>query len=517
MNKKCRFKGQLRCERNSFSGITDFHLFIAGNIFLFVLLTAISIPPVWAEGLTKPDCGHLGQWAAKYIPKETIQIAPKVAFSAFLKDEWIEPLFGKSFVSWDANDFSQVRKWLKGCRRAALKRKDKKTAGYLYQAMMAVNQSRRPLSQMVQVRKLTEQKAQWIMNYHLIPELPKLLALAQMSLKGEDVQGQLKDIQLRGQIKQHVADLRQARDYLGEDEISALIQRFTEREAAVKGEMKANDADIAAAKKELAAVPNTNAGLSTLDRLAQSPVLRKMSAEEATAFQQAIQKKRWAISQAQQQRAARKAAIIAAKPIALEKRLNELFVGKDVEDLSIRGLRPGIQYSRAKEAMTRDWRFGSGAGGDVFKEFAPKRSDLVHYKDKLRRDGGVFRFETMEGKVGQIRFIEHYMGPLKSDAVRTWLIKRFGKPDNTEVTGAGPKMTWEDDGSFLQITIRGRTIESYRQFYKFRSSIVVTMWSKAYKKYLEKAEERCRKLRNKPIRDLSIADREALLTGCKTP
>ena len=282
-------------------------------------------------------------------------------------------------------------------------------------------------------------------------------------------------------------------------------------------EMKGIAADIAAAKKELASVPNTNAGLRMLDRLEQSPTLQKMSREEATAFQQAIQKKRWAISRAQRQHAARKAAVIAATPISLEHRLNELLVGNEVEDLSIRGLRPGISYGTAKEAMARDWRFGSGAGGDVFKQFAPKGRDLVYYKDKYRRDGGIFEFETMKGTVGRIKFIEHYMGPLKTDAISAWLFKRLGKPEKTQVSAVGPVMTWEEDGAYLQVTIRSHTIESYRSLYKFRSSIVITMWSRAYKRYLAEAEERCEKLRHKPIRELTIADKEALLGGCKSP
>jgi hypothetical protein len=141
----------------------------------------------------------------------------------------------------------------------------------------------------------------------------------------------------------------------------------------------------------------------------------------------------------------------------------------------------------------------------------------MHYRDKYRRDGGIFEFETMKGTVGRIKFIEHYMGPLKTDAISAWLFKRFGKPGKVQISGVGPVMTWEDDGSYLQVTIRSNTIESYRSFYKFRSSIVITMWSQAYRRYLAEAEERCEKLRNKPIRDLTMADKEAMLRGCKSP
>jgi hypothetical protein len=51
----------------------------------------------------------------------------------------------------------------------------------------------------------------------------------------------------------------------------------------------------------------------------------------------------------------------------------------------------------------------------------------------------------------------------------------------------------------------------------YRSSIVIQLWNRDYMDYLIEAQERCEKLRHKPMGELSVADKQAMLTGCKSP
>jgi hypothetical protein len=203
--------------------------------------------------------------------------------------------------------------------------------------------------------------------------------------------------------------------------------------------------------------------------------------------------------------------------VDIEPRLAELLVGDEVDEVSLRGgLRPGISYSAAKRIVEQAWHFGSGAGGDLMKEFSPTRRDKDRYTRTARRDGGSFEFQTMHGKVGQIKFNENYTGPLNVGATYERLEKRFGKPDKREVDGVAVLARWKDGRSYLQAYV-GNRVSGPRSTRTYRSSIVIQLWSRDYMDYLIEAQQRCEKLRHKPMGELSIADKQSILMGCKSP
>ena len=207
----------------------------------------------------------------------------------------------------------------------------------------------------------------------------------------------------------------------------------------------------------------------------------------------------------------------AATPVSLVQRLGELLPDKDVEDISIRSIRPGISYQQAKNKLANEWHFDTGNGSDIFKFFGPVRRDMNRYKTQYHRDGGTFKFETMRGKIGKVHFVEHYTSRLKTQDIISWLDKRYGRPEKTRITHDGPMLSWEDSGLHLQVTVRDNIIENYRFQRGFKSSVVIDMFSDDYQNYLHEADKQCNELRHKPVSDLSIADKQALLNGCKTP
>jgi hypothetical protein len=52
---------------------------------------------------------------------------------------------------------------------------------------------------------------------------------------------------------------------------------------------------------------------------------------------------------------------------------------------------------------------------------------------------------------------------------------------------------------------------------KAEHKVVVTMWIKDFADYLAEANNRCRRLRQKPVSQLSVDEKQAILFGCKTP
>jgi hypothetical protein len=480
---------------------------------LFLLSALIFVQPSMAGGIDQPECDRLETWAVGVNPDETILLAPKVEVSALLKDELTVPLFGSSALSWDANDLNTVRRALDQCRRAASKRKDKQASDQLYQAIKAFDRSRISLNQLQRVRTSVPHRVQRLIDYRSNPNLPAMLALAQDALKGEDI-----DLQSRGMQRPPtwLSSLQQAPEYLPPSEIDPLIARLAERQAALEEESREVKRELEDAKRQLSEVPISQQGLSTLDRLSRLPALEKLPPDEADAFRNAVQKKRWAIQSAMRQQQQQQAAARAAQPVPARSRIERLLIGDNLKNLSIQGLKCGMRYDQAKSLIEQNWRFKSGAGGDVMKDFSPTVRDLANYTEVERRDGGRFELETMNGQIGHIKFIENYTGPMNSGDAHAWLKDRFGEPEKVQRDAAGALGLWVDGGTYLEV-FSGNRVIGPRSTLTYKSSIVIALWSQGYKDYPEEANKRCKKLRQKPVNALSTAERQAILFGCKTP
>ena len=488
-----------------------------GIITAATLLCATTLLPLSALALEQPDCALLEPWAAGFATADTLTLAPKVNLSAQLGDDKTVPLFGAPVTEWTGVDFNAVKNLLNKCRKPALKRGDKAAAKQLYEARSMVGKGLGPLNKLRQYRGLTAESVDNIVNYHRVPELPQIIALAQRALTGEDVVAELRGISIGRSFQDHMRRLQQAHDYLPASELEVLTAKLAAAEESVAAEQSAVNKEFEAAKQQLAAVPMTQAGVMELDRLNQLPVLSKVPRDQALAFQGEVMKKRQAISNALRQQATQQAAAEAAKPVPIEARLNTLLgTEDDVEDASIRGLRPGIPYAKAKRMMASDWGFGTGAGGDIlFKQYAPTGRDLDRYKKQERRDGGMFLFETMEDEVGKLGYTEHYTGALDIGAIQNWLIGHFGKPDTQHSTPVRFTWNWEEDGIHLQIVASNQALDQMRAMWGFKSALEITLWSDDYTDFLAAAQKHCQELMKKPTSDLSAQDKMDLLQGCK--
>jgi len=481
------------------------------------LLATLTLLSPSVDALEQPDCAALESWAAGFATSGTLTLAPKVELSAQLADDKTVPLFGAPVEEWTGVDFNAVKNMLNKCRRPASKRGDKAAARQLYEAMGAVAKGLGPMNMLRKYRDLTAESVDNIVNYHHVPELPQIIALAQRALSGEDVNAKLRGISIGRSFSDHMRRLQQAHDYLPASELEALAAKLAAAEEDTVAEQSAVNEEFEAAKQQLAAVPMTQAGAMELDRLNQLPVLGKVPREDALAFQGEVMNKRRAISSAVRQQATQQAAAEAAKPVAIETRLNNLLGGEDdVEEASVRGLHPGILYAKAKQMMADDWGFGTGAGGDIlFKQYAPKGRDLNRYKQQERRDGGMFLFETMKDEVGKLSYTEHYTGALDIVAIQNWLIGHFGKPDTQQSTPQRFTWNWEDDGMHLQVVVSNQALDQMRAMWGFKSALEITLWSDDYTDFLAAAEKRCQELMNEPASELSVQDKMDLLQGCK--
>lgn len=202
---------------------------------------------------------------------------------------------------------------------------------------------------------------------------------------------------------------------------------------------------------------------------------------------------------------------------AIAQRLARVLKGRSVADLSIGSLHPGIAYTKAKAIVGKEWALKGGAGADVFKEFTTTRRQMNRYKQRYGRDGGIMKFATMSGTVGDVVFVEHYTGTMNAAAIQSALVKRYGKPDHQQQKGKALEMDWAKGDQELRISIGNRVTEFSRSRQGFWSSVVVDLRSDDYSEYLDKAKRRCARLRNKPMNQLSVNDKMALLHGCLTP
>ncbi|EAR20624.1 hypothetical protein [Nitrococcus mobilis] len=197
--------------------------------------------------------------------------------------------------------------------------------------------------------------------------------------------------------------------------------------------------------------------------------------------------------------------------------MERLISGDSVAHVSLHGVKPGIPYVDAKKLMSIRFSYKTAIGGDLIKEFGLIGRDVKRYKRAARRDGGLIKIKikTMDKTVGQVKYIEHFTGPIDLNGLRSRLTERFGKPEQFKFTGNGIRMTWADGGMNLVINPANSVVlERYNPYSSdYKSSLIVTMWSDDYKDYLTAAEKRCEGLRNKPMSELSVQDKMDIMQG----
>jgi hypothetical protein len=164
-----------------------------------------------------------------------------------------------------------------------------------------------------------------------------------------------------------------------------------------------------------------------------------------------------------------------------------------------------------------DRGYSEATGGDLLKQFTTTRKQLARYTEQERRDGGMLEFATMSGRVGEIVFTEHYSGPMDVAALRGALTESFGSPQETRNNDGAKLLQWRKGDSHLKVLAGNRIARMERSRKGYRSSGEVALWRQDCSEYLAEAGRQCAELRNKPMSELSVNDRQPLLMGCKTP
>ncbi|MDZ7751732.1 MAG: hypothetical protein U5S82_08730 [Gammaproteobacteria bacterium] len=249
-----------------------------------VLGTAVVLEPVHA--LEMPGCEALEQWAAELKPDETFAPVPEVKLSNLLQDDLAVPLFGVPALEWSNSDILQVRKGLNQCRAQT---KDEAAGRRLYEAIKAIDGSRRALAWRQRALTRLERTVDRLEGYRPSRRLAGQLALARDVLLGEPA-----DLEVHGlrQMPNWIGQMEEAGGYLTREELAPLATRLAEREAEMRAAFAEDDEAFEALQEELAGVPVSPGGLTTLRELERSPVLRKVSPGQLDAFRAGVQRKR---------------------------------------------------------------------------------------------------------------------------------------------------------------------------------------------------------------------------------
>lgn len=112
--------------------------------------------------------------------------------------------------------------------------------------------------------------------------------------------------------------------------------------------------------REIAAVPLDRAGLNQLDRIAHNAPVGEMTREEVDSYNAAFGAKRNAINAGIRSEHAAAKQASATLPAPVQEQLAAVLTGDSVDALSLRGLRPGMDYAKVRAMALSGWKSGSG-------------------------------------------------------------------------------------------------------------------------------------------------------------
>lgn len=481
---------------------------LAPTLFILALAAFTS----QAQAFQMPGCDALEQWASGYDPDQTVNLTPKVRVTSLLADETAEPLFGQSVLEWSAEDLATLRKGLNKCRKAAHKRKERDTSEHLYTALKAVDRARRPLRDYLRVKSGIARTVERLARYRPSPRLARQLALSQDALLGQGTNLSAHDLQ---QMPNWIPTFKQAPDYLTPAQIEGFVSALSAQQTEMEKGFGQAKKDFAAAKRELASAPLSADGMQTLDRLERQPWIKDLTPQEQDALRNEISRKRMQYAQtqlggqqAQQLRPPRprppgtapsqKPHKAAAGSPDLKAYLDEILVGDNVEDVTIKGLAPGVPEQRAIRHAKQRWGFKDGV--------------TLSLRPAFGLQGSMTEFKSMDdGTVGEIDFTTRFKTPLNSQQALDTLKTRFGAPDKTESIPAGQRLTWHDGDRILQVVSANRVNHLYSGY---KSRLAVALWTEEYEDYLEAVNDHCDELKEIPMNELSLAQKQYLAGHC---
>lgn len=483
------------------------------NALLFVSMLGIASLLRAAE-IPNVDCSRIEAWSAKYEKNSNIPITPKVQINSLLSDENILPLFGETALAMSGDKLSAIGQQMQNCRKAAAKRKDKAALTNITIASKAVRSANSSLQRIDRYVLLTRKSVDDILQSKPFPGLAKVIDLAKQALSGEDVSRELSADRSLGVVSNNVRTIQNSYDWLPEANRQEFIAALEEREVTAIAEAKEHESALAIFRDEMANVPENQAGINRLIQMSQDPILQTLDNNEAYAIRQQINNKRYDIQQKMQQEQAKEAAADAAKPMEIVKVLEQLITGDGLEDISLRGLKPGISSSQAGQILARSWYgYRLGNSMDYASSYALKRSDMSALIKAEKRNGGAISFTVLNDQsVGRITYEELYKAVVQNSSVQAWLTNKIGKPEKVSGTLYTGSMLWENGD--VRVLVRTGGVDVLEKGVGYRSKMIVSLWNEDYEEFEKEKKQKCDELRKTPRSELSYDDSAWFLQNC---
>jgi hypothetical protein len=512
-----------------------------------------------------PDCEELKGWIASGALNGTFEPFPKVSLSNLFQDSSFQPVFGRSAMSLSHDEFNALQRKIFDCRKEAAKARDKESVGLYGTGLKVTKKANRAMGTLWKAQINAERSVNSLLTSGSDPGFAPVLTIAQKALNGAETGGDVAQLEPRlGGLGKQAAALSAYRPYLSEAEISGYVSKLSEAQDALDAATAVREEKLAALLKEINSVPVSKAGLSELYGIANRTDIGSMTREDAAAYNQAFQTRRSFIDRqlAQQQAQAqpkqtlqpqqqnpnqqavqnqqpRQVVDNAAGSVSVKLRIDELLVGDAVDEVSVRGVHPGMTLADAANLAERKLGLRNPAGQtppntpggwndlpDNLKNVVPTKFGATRetsrslYKNE-RRDGGALKIDPMERKVGGVRMTERYAVPLSLSEARDALIARFGEPDRVQTAPQAVSLSWDDAPQHLQVTISNALdrLEAGVDWGNgrgtpYKSKITIGLWNDNYVEYVAEQRKRCKKIEGTPRNQLSMDDMAWFTAHC---
>jgi len=458
-------------------------------------------------------CDRLADWAETLVPDQTFEPRPGLELNTLFRDDSVLPLFEKPVLNWQREHFNALSARLAECR-SEMYRADNRPAGdAIYAAMKTTRDAVSAMRTLWTAQQRVERQVGKLLEQTPSPEVTVMLDMAQEALQGTDVSDRAEDLhpRYRGRARQ-AAELGEYAPLLSDAAIEAYTAQLEEKKSGAERQVAEEKAEFDALLQQIAAVPATEAGWAQLKQISFNTDRSTMSRQEVDTYNRAMQQRTRAIQQAraaQQERARAEA----ARPIDLAGHLQGLLQGDDVEALSVAGVRPGMAHAAAVEHVTSSLGLGRGANPLDSAQFAVRRGDGAKYNEERRTGPRISLAESDEDRLGQVIYEEFFRARVIPQSAAQWLQERLGEPDDTEPVGSGALMTWRDGGGRLQVLVTN-SLEVVWKGAGYEGRLAMALWHRGYEQHLDRVNEQCAGIRDKPRNAWSMNDSQFFAAQC---
>lgn len=479
---------------------------LAGASSVAAAANDFELPPV--------ECDRLAEWAETLVPDQTFEPRPGLELNTLFRDDRIVPLFEKPVLNWQRQHFNTLSGKLAECR-SEMYRADNRPAGdAIYAAMKTTRDAVSAMRTLWTAQQRVERQIGKLLEQSPSPEVAIMLDMAQEALQGTDVSDRAEGLhpRYRGRARQ-AAELSEYAPLLSDAAIEAYTAQLEEKKSGAERQVAEEKAEFDALLQQIAAVPATEAGWAQLKQISYNTDRSALSRQELDTYNSAMQQKTRAIQQARAAQQAR-ARAEAARPIDLAGHLQGLLQGDDVETLSVAGLQLGMARAAAVDHVTDSLGLGRGANPLDSAQFAVPRGDGAKYNQERRTGPRISLAEAGDDAVGQVIYEEFFRAPVITQSAVQWLQERLGEPDDTEAVGdGGALMTWRDGGARLQVLVTN-SLEVVWKGAGYDGRLAMALWNRGYERHLDRVNEQCAAIRDKPRNAWSMNDSQFFAAQC---